>query len=826
MKVPIALAIAVVLGSAATFGQTRSAPPTFRAGVDLVAVDVQVVTSDGLPVTGLGPDRFEVSINGRRRRVVSAELVRHDIESAATMAPTNAPTTANTAATSGSVEGRVYVIAIDVLSFQAAATRPVAEAAGEFVRKLQPSDRVGLAAFPSGPHVDATTDHAAVLRGLEQVIGSGDPPGSAFNRFGLNPSNVVDLTAAKQREPHVPIRDPPPNTELGRKVDEVCAYDRDPAQCRLLVVVDAEMMGLYEEGLAVQRLGALRGMLGALARSAGRKTIVLFSAGLPATDIPGGRPDLGDLGLLVGQEAARANSTIYSVHVDTRRMAAASASSGARPRPTDNVQRDSAILSRPLDQVAGLSGGALFTVVQGGGEFAFDRIRRETSSLYLLGVEPDESDRTGEPRRLTVRVNGGPRGTTTRAGSWVVVPKSGATPEPARARSAPASSPPRIGTPAPTPEETAAYERLWGERIPAPTVPVSSASTSAASAARRTPTPFDALYDEYASGQGMVVLDRFRTVDDFERYRPDMIAALADWKKAWSPRRAAFAMEIALTAFVRRWPNPQMFLEAARNIVIGRPDAPGTRPDDDRFELRFHRAAVAMLAAVDGPHGVDSYLASIQHRVVLSSTPPKDVVKKNPMLKDSRLVMAQAMAREVQTLMLLLSVGSRRDDPRTWVVSKDDTKTRRQLDEVGQLLELAAADEETRAEASVRRAFILHRLGANPEALALLDAPSAADEVVDYWRALIRARVLLALGRQQDAIASFERAAMFAPDAQTPAVALMALFVKLGDREQALGWAERARTTTENRGDPWPQYWSGSTRFLAQWLADLREDRR
>jgi tetratricopeptide (TPR) repeat protein len=81
------------------------------------------------------------------------------------------------------------------------------------------------------------------------------------------------------------------------------------------------------------------------------------------------------------------------------------------------------------------------------------------------------------------------------------------------------------------------------------------------------------------------------------------------------------------------------------------------------------------------------------------------------------------------------------------------------------------------------------------------------------------------LGRPQEAIASFERAAALKPDAQTPAVALTSIFLKLDDREQALGWAERARTTTENRNDPWPQYWSGSARFLERWLADLREFR-
>ena len=407
--------LAIVVAAGARFHAAQQ--PTFRAGVELVAVDVQVVTSSGLPIAGLSPDKFEVSINGRRRRVVSAEMVRYEVVASTTSAPTSAPDEA-TASVQAPTEGRVYIIAIDVLSFQPEATRLVAAAAREFIQKLQPTDLVGLAAIPNGAEVDPTTDHASVINRLDSVIGSGEAPVSVANRFALTPSNIVDLTAAIQRDGLAGIPDPDPQTALGRAVEAVCAYDRDPEHCRRWVGSDAQMLAIYEEGLAIQRLGALRGMLGALARSRGRKTVVLVSAGLPGTDVSGGRPELGDLGLLVGQEAARANSTIYSVHVDTRRMDAVSASSGARARPTDNQQRDSAILSRPLDHIAGLSGGTLFTIVQGGGEPAFDRIRNETSALYLLGVEPDQSDRTGEPRRLNVQ---GQQQSTRRNGTDAVV---------------------------------------------------------------------------------------------------------------------------------------------------------------------------------------------------------------------------------------------------------------------------------------------------------------------------------------------------------------------------------------------------------------------
>ena len=48
--------------------------------------------------------------------------------------------------------GRVVVLAVDQLSFPPGAGRAAMESARKFLDRLQPSDRVGLAAYPSpGP---------------------------------------------------------------------------------------------------------------------------------------------------------------------------------------------------------------------------------------------------------------------------------------------------------------------------------------------------------------------------------------------------------------------------------------------------------------------------------------------------------------------------------------------------------------------------------------------------------------------------------------------------------------------------------------------------
>ena len=50
--------------------------PTFRTGIDLVAVDVAVVDRRGRPIEDLHAAEFSVKIDGEVRRVVSAELVK------------------------------------------------------------------------------------------------------------------------------------------------------------------------------------------------------------------------------------------------------------------------------------------------------------------------------------------------------------------------------------------------------------------------------------------------------------------------------------------------------------------------------------------------------------------------------------------------------------------------------------------------------------------------------------------------------------------------------------------------------------------------------
>jgi len=84
--------IAAVALLAAPLGAPQEKPPVFEAGVEVVALDVSVVDSEGRPVPDLGPDEFRLSVDGRPRPVVSAEFVAQTGEAAAPPAPAPFPT--------------------------------------------------------------------------------------------------------------------------------------------------------------------------------------------------------------------------------------------------------------------------------------------------------------------------------------------------------------------------------------------------------------------------------------------------------------------------------------------------------------------------------------------------------------------------------------------------------------------------------------------------------------------------------------------------------------------------------------------------------------
>jgi hypothetical protein len=257
-----------------------------------------------------------------------------------------------------------------------------------------------------------------VVLALERIVGTRDRFTADGGSYGLNPSDIVDLSTLGPTQRLDAVTQ--------QRVTDICAASSDPEVCGRSLIAEARMLAQIEEGDVTQRLASFRALLSALSGSPHRKTVVLISGGMVTADRPGGRPDVGvEFSTLVGQEAARANATVYALYADARQTELRSAALGARPRTTDDRQRDTALLSRPLERLVDPSGGALFSIGQSARR-AFGRILNESSAYYVLGVEPRVADRDGRAHELRVTIPDLPRGATVRARSWVIVPRASA----------------------------------------------------------------------------------------------------------------------------------------------------------------------------------------------------------------------------------------------------------------------------------------------------------------------------------------------------------------------------------------------------------------
>jgi len=456
MSRPVVWLVAVLVGGWATSAAAspqqpqEPAPPRIRVAVDVIAVDVQVIDRAGRPVPNLTSEQFTVTINGRRRRVVTAEQIRSD---------TGEGTEASSAGGSSMMQSRVIMLAVDCISFEATASREVIQSVAAFVRGLQPDDYVGLSAYPNGPQVAPTTDHAAVIRALNTVVGQRDGPG--LGRFKLRPSEIIDIS----RDLRI---------GSGPTLDAVaareCGQEEAGPNCRFLLVTEVTNTALYYEGQATASLGMLRTLVTQMRGYPGRKTLLLVSGGMIASDSPGGRPDLGSQGVLVGREAAAANTAIYTLFIDSTLHDRYAAETRSGDRTVYNRARESAVFVRWLEQFSGAAGGALFDVQVGNAAPVLARIQAELSSYYLLGVEPAEDDRDGRTHEVAVKLK--QPNFTIRGRRWVTIPKRGVaaaaaptppSPAPGPSLPIPAEAEPHRVVPADVAALAAAFDRGSGD---------------------------------------------------------------------------------------------------------------------------------------------------------------------------------------------------------------------------------------------------------------------------------------------------------------------------------------------------------------------------
>jgi hypothetical protein len=166
-----------------------------------------------------------------------------------------------------------------------------------------------------------------------------------------------------------------------------------------------------------QSVGALRGVVRGLGEIPGRKILVLVSGGLISTDRSSGRVNSNAEIAQLGREAAAANLDVFALHLDWSFQEALASRGGLRT----SYFRDSTIAATGLEIVAGTAGGTVIRVRGTSPDIAFDRIMRETSAYYVLGVDCAEEDRDGRPHPIRVATKR--KGAELRSRNQVIIPR-------------------------------------------------------------------------------------------------------------------------------------------------------------------------------------------------------------------------------------------------------------------------------------------------------------------------------------------------------------------------------------------------------------------
>src|SRR5438445_9113762 len=104
----VALVIALAAPSAAAAQAVAPQTPSFKAGVELVRLDVEVTDADGRPIRDLKQNEVEVSEAGRARPIVLFQHIEQPAESYQEIASRTIASEVST--NQGSARGRLYVL--------------------------------------------------------------------------------------------------------------------------------------------------------------------------------------------------------------------------------------------------------------------------------------------------------------------------------------------------------------------------------------------------------------------------------------------------------------------------------------------------------------------------------------------------------------------------------------------------------------------------------------------------------------------------------------------------------------------------------------------
>ena len=365
-----ALASASVVALAAQAPQVPSQqPPTFRSGIDLVAVDVTVLARNGRAVSTLKAEDFTLLVDGAPRPIMSARLVEARAEESAGAAARPVPPGA---APGDAAARRRFVIVVDREHIHVGEGQQMLQAAATFIEGLPPGDGVALWTLPeSGTALRFGEDREEIKRRLRLAVGAYRPV------FG--PWNVGRDEAIQAHNGRKDVLE----SIIGRE-----CYKQPPG-CPGEVQAQVTSTALDARHRADATLAQLGVLVDALGRLEGPKQLVLVTGG-PVMTL-----DNTSVITALGKRAGLARVTVHALQV-------AEPSYQARP---DQMRAAPAEIDQSASaayMLAGATGGLAITPTAG--EVGFGRLAQELSAGYVLVFESQPQDRDGREHEIAVKV--------------------------------------------------------------------------------------------------------------------------------------------------------------------------------------------------------------------------------------------------------------------------------------------------------------------------------------------------------------------------------------------------------------------------------------
>lgn len=369
--------VLAVLAAATALAQEQ--PPRFQTTVDVTSlVDVTVVDSSGQPVTGLGPGDFNVKIDGRERRVLSAEWVPVVENAKSRAADVSVPDGYSSNENTGG--GRLIVIAIDQPGITFGGSAAMMKTIREFIDKLLPSDRVAVVDFgPGAPPLTFLGDLDRAKQIVSRMTGRKQPGAPTTYNLGLQESLSIVRGELRALD-----------GAIARECTSRASRTNPYSMCSAGVRDDASQIAQEALEQANTTITGLVDLLTNLRAIDTPKTLVLISEGFVVDDT---QIFASQLGLL----AAAARTSLYVLHINETAFDA----STDRRRPSAVEDRRIGVVG--LEALANAAGGYLFTI-NGAGAPVFDRLQAELSGYYLVGIQPSARDRDGKPHSIRIDV--------------------------------------------------------------------------------------------------------------------------------------------------------------------------------------------------------------------------------------------------------------------------------------------------------------------------------------------------------------------------------------------------------------------------------------